>query len=199
MEQWIAQRRGGAFGPDVSVDPPARIARRAAAQQADDPVGGPARVADEPVEKEVPAPDRVVARLRPALEQVPDLARETGRDALVGVDDQYPWADGLVHRPVLLRRRSEVLALKDPDARNLPGEVEGRVGRERVDEEHLVGERHALEALLDVDRLVEARHDGRELFSRLIHRIVVPTEAREMGKWGQTYFPFSASPSRLEK
>src|SRR2546425_13125144 len=120
---------------------------------------------DEPVEKEIATPDRVEARLRPALQEVPNLPRETGRDALVRVDDQDPGVNGLVHRPVLLRRRPEILALENPDARDLPGEIERRVGRERVDEEDLVGERDAFEALLDVDGFVETGDDRRELFS----------------------------------
>jgi len=123
---------------------------------------------DQAPEEEVPAADEEVFGGRPLLEQAQDLSRQGLGDALVRVHDQDPRGGHLVHRPVLLGRRAEVLALNDPDPDpgERPRDRERAVRRERIHQQHLVGERQALEALADVGLLVEGGDDRGEAWSQ---------------------------------
>jgi len=137
-----------------------RIAGRIPFHEAHDLVGRPAGVSDHPVEKDVLAADVVGPGPGTLLEQLEDLARERLGHPLVGVDDEEPGRRDLIHRPVLLRGRSEVLPLDDFHFGEGSGDRHRPVSREGIDQHDLVGESEALETLAEVDLFVEGGDDG---------------------------------------
>ena len=78
---------------------------------------------------------KYVSARGPASRTLTISSASSGGDPLVGVHDQNPRAFDLVHRPVLLGRRAEVLPLEDPHARDRARDLESAVGREGVDEQ----------------------------------------------------------------
>src|SRR4029450_6781264 len=93
-----------------------------------------------------------------------DLCRELGRDALVGIETEYPGLGGRLERHLLLRPIPGPRVVDDWRG-VLPRDRDGRVARSAVHHHDLVAPGDAVEARSDLRRLVlahdRARHADR--------------------------------------
>src|SRR5688572_6376657 len=131
-----------------------------AVEEARAPVGI-ALAVREPAAEETVAPRHAVHRRDRRGERGLDGLGEIGRDVLVGVQAQHPVMARLLDRELLLHAEAEPFLLHHARASAL-GDLDGAVGRPRVDDYDLVDEGEAVEAGLEHGRGVARDEDRGE-------------------------------------
>jgi YjbE family integral membrane protein len=154
VQQVAAQLARRPRGDQPLVDVIALPAAPAAAHQPQLAVGVPAPVADPAAEVPgAPRHARAGDPLGGGGDPVAQLGRELGADPLVGVDAEHPVRGDLLLGEVLLGGVARPVADDHPGAPG-PGDLDGAVGAAGVHDQHLVGERHRVEAVPDAVLLV---------------------------------------------